>query len=410
MSSAVEPERPISANAEAISLPSLPTWRSRLLTAPIAQLLRRVLPVYILTRFALAVAVYFGFVLFTAYDYQWTSVGTNNLFTALDRWDAHYYLHIARFGYLTPEQTAFLPFYPLLIRAVAGLMAQHYYLASLIVSNGALLVALATLYLLVRQDFSEEIAQRTLLYLLLFPTAVFLSAPYNESLFLALVLQFFYHLQRQRWWAVALLGALAAATRTAGILLIVPLLVEFFRQRSWTWQGLLRTGIIAGTICLGLGLYALYCFIRFGDPLVFSHVQREFWYRIPMAPWASLLWGIHALVVAAPASFFEAHSFLDLGATVAFLILLIYGWRHFRPSYNWFVVAMLILFLLFPDSGLGGMAPLQSNQRFVLELFPGFIALALWARTPARQTAILVLFSGLFMLLTTVFITGHWLV
>jgi Gpi18-like mannosyltransferase len=371
---------------------------------------RRALPAYAFTRLVLIIAVYFGFVLFTAQKYQVASVGPANLFTSLDRWDALHYLHIAQFGYTTGKDTAFLPLYPLLIRAVAVLTMQHYYLAGLIASNGALLVALATLYLLVREDFSEAIAQRTMVYLLLFPTAVFLSAPYNESLFLALVLQFFYQLQRRHWWVIALLGALAAATRTAGILLVVPLLVEFLQQRPWTWRGLLRTGIVAGVTCLGLVLYALYCHVRFGDALIFSQVQKEYWDRSLLAPWTSLGWGMHALVAAAPASFFEAHSFLDLGATVAFVILLIYGWRHLRPSYNWFVVAMLGLFLLFPDAGLGGLAPLQSNQRFMLELFPGFIALALWAKTSTRQTAILVLFSGLFMLLTTVFVTGRWLV
>jgi len=410
VSRVVDRERAFAAGESAAILAPPASRRARLFSSSAVTSLRRILPAYLLTRFVLIVAIYFGFVLFTSYDYQWASVNMSDFFHSLSHWDASYYLHIARFGYILPNQTAFLPLYPLLIRAVAVLTVQRYYVAALLVTNGALLVALATLYLLVREDFSEDVAQRTILSLLLFPTAVFLAAPYNESLFLALILQFFYHLRRQRWWAVALLGALATATRTAGVILIVPLLVEFYQERPWTRRSVLRLGIVAATTGLGLALYAAYCYIAFGDALIFSQVQSEYWYRSFMLPWSSLIWGIRALVTAAPASFYEVHSFLDLGATVIFLVLLVYGWRRFRPSYNWFVAAMLIFFLLFPSNGLDGMTPLVSNQRFVLELFPGFITLALWARTPTRQTTLLVLSSGLFFLLTTLFITGRWLV
>jgi hypothetical protein len=407
VSSIVDREREVAAGAR-LAAPG--TWRGRLAAAPAFQAVRQVLPAYILTRFGLALAVYFSFILLTARQYQVASVGMGNLFTSLDRWDALRYLHIAQFGYQTAQETAFFPLYPLLVRAVAWLTLQHYYLAGLLVSNGALLIALATLYLLVRQDFDEDVAKRTALYLLVFPTAVFLTAPYNETLFLAIVLQFFYHLRRRHWWAVTLLGALAALTRTAGVLLIVPLLVEFLRQRPWTWQALLRTAAVAVATCLGLGLYAGYCFSRFGNPLVFSQVQGEYWHRYLRAPWVGLGWGLHDLLALPPASLYEAHGFLDVGATILFLILLVYGWRRLRPSYNWFAVAMMLLFLLFPDIGLGGVTPLESNQRFVLEVFPGFIALALWARTSARQTAILFLSGGLFMVLTAVFAMGRWFV
>ena len=68
-------------------------------------------------------------------------------------------------------------------------------------------------YRLVEEDFDQERAYRTVLYLSVFPTSFFLAAAYNESLFLCFSLLSFYEMRHGRWWLAGLFGFLAGLTR-----------------------------------------------------------------------------------------------------------------------------------------------------------------------------------------------------
>ena len=58
----------------------------------------------------------------------------------------------------------------------------------------------------------------------------FFSAVYTESLFLALSAGCFYLARRERWVWAGVLGGLAAATRSIGVLLVVPLAVLYLQE------------------------------------------------------------------------------------------------------------------------------------------------------------------------------------
>ena len=69
----------------------------------------------------------------------------------------------------------------------------------------------------------RRLARPTLLLLAVFPAAVYFGAPYSESLFLLLAVGAFYAARTGHWaWAGACAG-LASATRSAGLLLVLPL-------------------------------------------------------------------------------------------------------------------------------------------------------------------------------------------
>ena len=75
-------------------------------------------------------------------------------------------------------------------------------------------------------------ARRAVLYLALFPTALFLQAVYSESLFLFLSLAAFMLAERRRFgWAGVVVG-LAVLTRPTGLALVPPL-VLLARRQSW---------------------------------------------------------------------------------------------------------------------------------------------------------------------------------
>ena len=146
----------------------------------------------------------------------------HHVVTAWERFDAQWYLRIAADGYRVDDASAaFFPLYPLLTRLVGAALGDAWLLGAYLVSNVALVVALTVLYRLTALELSEAAARRTVLYLAVFPTALFLYAPYTESLFLALVVGALYAARRSAWALAGVLGALAALTRSTGLLLVL---------------------------------------------------------------------------------------------------------------------------------------------------------------------------------------------
>lgn len=159
----------------------------------------------------------------------------NLLFAPLAKWDALWYLRIAQDGYSDPHTRGFFPLYPLAVRAVGGFSGSPRVLlvASYVVALGAFAAALYLLYRLVNLELGPTAAKHTVWLIALFPGAFVFGAPYPESLFLLLSVGAFYAARTERWAVAAVLGLLASATRTAGVLLIVPLaLIYLYGPRA----------------------------------------------------------------------------------------------------------------------------------------------------------------------------------
>jgi hypothetical protein len=369
--------------------------------------LRQTISLFCATRLLFLLITYVGYVLFNAGIYSPASVGVNNVFFSWARWDAVRYFNIALHGYTDPIVAAFFPLYPLLIHIVGQPFGDTgVYIAGLLIANSAFFFALWALRVLAERECGSEAASRAALYMAIFPTALFFFAPYNESLFLLLALGCFLALRRGWWWRAGVLGLLATLTRSAGVFLVAPFVVEYFGQRHWQWRRVRLDALAAGLAPLGLVIYGAYCWFQFGDFLAFVHAQSH-WGRALAWPWVGL-WNQQAFLVnAQPASFFQAHNLIDLAATLAMIALVILGWRRLPLSYNVFATALLVNFLLFP---LAFNDPLTSNQRFALEVFPAFLTLGLLVRRQSIHQALMILFSGLLALFSLVFITGRWLV
>src|SRR5947208_15403446 len=102
------------------------------------------------------------------------------------------------------------------IRVLATLFGgstDAYLLAGVLISNLALLVALIYLASVVAIDHDAAAGTRAALYLLVFPTSVFLAVVYPESLLIALSIGAVYHARRGQWLAAAVLGVVAALPR-----------------------------------------------------------------------------------------------------------------------------------------------------------------------------------------------------
>src|SRR5215217_5831913 len=183
------------------------------------------------------------------------------LLAPLARWDAVWYLRVAETGYGESEaRAAFFPLYPLLVRALAtpfGASSAALLLAAYAVALSAFLGALVLLHRLVTLELGRPLARPALLLLGVFPAAFYFGAPYAESLFLLLSVGAFYAARTERWaWAGAC-GAAASATRSAGLLLLVPLAMLWWssrgrRPRDAAWLLLAPLGLLAYAAWLGL--------------------------------------------------------------------------------------------------------------------------------------------------------------
>lgn len=196
------------------------------------------------------------------------------------RWDAlGHFFPIAERGYdADPDGTAFFPLYPLLLRVISAL-GPSLVISGLIISTVACTVAFAYLYRLAEHDLGAGAGRRAVLYLALFPTAVFLVAPYSESVFLAGAIAAFYYARRGDWQHTGVPAAVAMGARLAGLFLLFGLACEFLRQRQFTKQRLVSAG---GSLLIGvlpLLAYMAWQGVAMNNPWQFLTDQKEGWYR-----------------------------------------------------------------------------------------------------------------------------------
>ncbi|MBV8073784.1 MAG: glycosyltransferase family 39 protein, partial [Candidatus Eremiobacteraeota bacterium] len=207
------------------------------------------------------------------------------------RWDAVHYIEIAVGGYYGTDM-AFFPLYPALIALVSKLTGNHL-LAGLIISNAAFFFGLLFFYKLVEHQYNRTVAQRAVFYISIFPTAIYFSAAYTESLFFALTVASFYYIREHKWLAAGILGYFAALTRVEGVLLAVPMAIEWLGSPAaksalqYPLDNALRPLAGIALIPLGLATYMGYLWVLRGDPLYFSHVQVN-WNRHLAPPWQSV--------------------------------------------------------------------------------------------------------------------------
>ncbi len=336
----------------------------------------------------------------------------STLWVVWQRWDTGNFLHIVNFGYSNWGLTAFFPLYPLLIRG-AMVVVPSPLIAALLISNLAAVVALVVLYQLVREDFDQERAQRVVLYLMFFPTAFFLLAAYNESLFLCLTLLSFYQMRRGQWLLAGLFGFFAALTRSAGLLLLLPFAYEYLRQRAFQWKKIRFSVLSLALIPAGLALFSLYCYWLFHDPLAFSHAQA-LWQRSFRPPWFGIQRALgHIISGKGLLSYLSLRNAIDLIPDLWGLVLFVLGivgpWRFRSEHWAYLIygVALFLFFQLFPELYVD---QLLSMARFMLELFPIFIILSALGKYRIVNYSYLMVGSASGAALLLMFLMGRWIV
>jgi Mannosyltransferase (PIG-V) len=373
------------------------------------------------------------------------------------RWDGAWYLVIARYGYrpdlgvFTSSRTAFFPLYPLGLSAIAHLGVPPV-LAGVLLSIAALALALYGIHRLTTLELARvregqdsarhedstrpvEVARLAVLLTAFAPMAFYFSAVYSESLYLALSVGVFLCARRGRWAWAGVLGALAAATRSAGVVLLLPMLMlylygpredrapDFPALARWRPAYRLRRDVLwLGLVPAGLGSYMAYLALSGGDALMPFHAQ-DVWSRHFAGPYGGVWDGVKAAFQGARQllSFQRHHVYfpaaggsplIDAGHNLMLLAFLIAGiaaligvLRLLPLAYGVYVIAALALPLSYPVTS----QPLMSLPRFLVVLFPLSIWLGAWlAAHPRVRTPALVLSALLMAAFVAQFATWHW--
>lgn len=302
-----------------------------------------------------------------------------------DRWDTGHYVTIALTGYnAKTENPAFFPLYSMVMRVLEPVLPGGMLSAGLIVSNASCVVALVLLYRLVADLAGPAVASRSVLYLMAYPFAFFLSAAYNEAFFLMLALASLYLMRRSLWLAAGIAGSFASATRQAGVLLMVAFVVEYLRQRGGQWRLVRADAAAIALIPVGVVAFALYSWHAFGDPLKFVHVQA-FWGRAATWPWLGTVRALNIAVRAAssgqpfqPLVVLNIFDILAVVGTLTLLVLSMVGpWRLGRESrYLIAFAGVSFLAVLVTPIGVDLGVPLHGVPRYALEAVPAFMVLA----------------------------------
>jgi hypothetical protein len=325
---------------------------------------------------------------------------------AFAQWDGGWYTGIAAGGYSwqgpgVQSNVAFFPLYPFLGKLV-GLFMGGPRVGLFVVANASFAVYLVYLYRLVSVDFDAGTGLRAILYVAVFPLSFIYSCLYTESTMLALIAAAFYYARRGRWRVAVPLGALASLTRLAGLVVLLPLAWEYYRQKGLQWRGLSLAAVPAGTAA-----FALYVYRLTGSPLSFTTITSQAWSRHFTWPWDTVRIGLDVVTRVPLASYIASIALVDVATIVLFGLLSLAAIRWLPTSYWLYALPATLLAIsstLSPDAGL----PTASLARYLLAVFPAFIVLALAGRN--RYVHYLITFACAVLLgpLAIYFFSGIW--
>lgn len=337
-------------------------------------------------------------VLLLAWPLRCALLGPMSLMQSMREWvcgDGIHYLDIARDWYLSTGtydrvvQLVFLPGYPVAIR-LAHLLIPEWTYAALTVSGLCFAGAGVVLYRLLALDLDSSTALRSMAILCLLPGSFFFSAAMSESLFLLCCAGCLYLARTKRWLPACLIGGYAAFTRSLGITLLVPLVVELVyecEQKNLTGRKLWSAAASLLLIPFGFAVYLLINRQVSGNPFQFLIYQSEHWHQSLGCFFHSAAYqtdyAMHTLRE-------NPHHFLGLWlpnliATTCALVIMIIGARIIRPSYSvWFIPYYFIAI---------GATWLLSAPRYLIVFFPIAETLSIVTKNRILYTVLIICIS-----------------
>jgi Gpi18-like mannosyltransferase len=283
--------------------------------------------------------------------------------------------------------------------------------ASLVASWACLSGACLFLYKLMLLEGDHKTAARAVKFLLIFPSTVFLGAPYTESMFLLFSFGCIYFARVRKFIYAGIMGGLAALTRCTGVLLIVLIFVEILIAHELTPKSLRQNlkqklrnslkdfaSLLIVAVCALSYLYLNHVMLQ-GDDLAFMQYQSDHWSQ-GFGSYSNTLMTTYNQMVGGV----EIRTKLLLWVK-QFIVLIIGGLslplisKRMRPSYGAYSIAYV--FVAFAPTWL------LSGLRYYMGLAVLFPALALVTRRKWLDVALTIVFAILAVAFSC-FFAVHW--
>ncbi len=299
------------------------------------------------------------------------------------QWDAHNYHRIAQGGYTFHTENgayttlAFFPLYPWLIKVV-NLFVNNYIISGILLSSLLYAGACAFMYKLLALDYNKSTAIRAIVYISVFPHSLFFGTMMNESMLFITSVATLYYIRTHNWPLVGIMGALAALSRMAGLLLAIPAAVEWLehykvfeklhqKKIGEVWKMFYSKGLWIFLMLLGTGIYLFCNYKTTGEWFKFLEYQKEIWNN------GAVYFGKGISIMAERAANNETFTrfaiWLPEIISVIFVVTtLIYGLRKTRNMYT----AFLLIYIIINT----GFAWPISIARYMACATPAFIILA----------------------------------
>ena len=341
-------------------------------------------------RFVIPIVIVIMMKIFMFSLIQWSIIQRPDLFSInfwwemFTFWDGGWYNLIARYGYhgipkdiLVFEHRAFgfAPGFPIMIRGL-GLLIGNFTASQVLLSSIFGILWIPIFQLVTEQYLSQEEALSVTLIASLFPMIfLFTSVGYSEGLFFTLLLSSWYFYLKNRNLLASVLLAGASMVRFAGIILIVPMIIEsivnkkgyraflysfpFILDFTWLYFGYMRTGNFfvsfdAQKSCLNrifLNQYIL--------PTFFQR-NPDFPFNLPFTEsFIGLVIGFLVIFILLVVKVYQFDWRLGIYSTLTFFFIVYYGntlsfprymslifpiWFLFRMKKKWWFI--LVIFIL----------------------------------------------------------------
>ena len=256
--------------------------------------------------------------------------------------------------------------------------------AALAINTLALVIACRYLYELGEDSIGAGLGTRAVLFLVLFPTAVFLVVPYSEALFLAGAVPSFLFARRGRWLPAGFAAAVAIGK---------PAARDLSRRRACgrvcTAKAVLASGVAnpqswhSRSRSFPFVLYGWYLWSTRGSPVYFMTAERLSWQRTfvgPVASFSNTIDNMLRSMHADPGRYGGVRQLWRIvkpvGEIIAMILaVVVTAWSLLRREWGWVTFVGLTVLALATSTYY------YSVPRMLLSLFPVMLFLAAVTRS-----------------------------
>jgi hypothetical protein len=293
------------------------------------------------------------------------------------RWDAVHYMNLARIGYagVGVADYNYPPLYSYLTLWVKNYFGTSEITAGLVISTIAAILAFCFFYRLIWNEYQEEdLARDAVLIFGIFPTSMFLFAPFTEALFFCFLFATLLACQSKKWILAGILVSITSLVRFQAILLslviLIPILSEYRLKRHLDWHKFAAL-ILSG---LGLGGYALWRFSQSAPDLFQGYALHSG--STFLDPFRGYYYAVREAILEPT----WLPKFEVLSVTVfGFILIRMVFQKRYQARWDWLVYSLATLLVFLSKNN--AYSAYQSANRYVLGLFPVFIAGGVWFKT-----------------------------